>query len=1261
MHHPRFLPTRLARALGCALLLSSATSHAPAALTDLASAPLETSTATLVKPNILFVLDDSGSMSWDFLPDWANSSTDGLARNARYNGIYYDPTITYTPPMKYDGASYPSMTAANSSSWTAVPFDGFGVQTPSNMPNTGTNNLFTTSSSGTTQNLVSNAYYYTFIPGEYCTSDTLKTCATQSAPTATYSVPAYLRWCSTSARTNCRATRIDTAPSGGSTYTYARYPGMTSPVVPGSNTRVNIVSSNNSYPYPGTTAKATTRTDCAGTTCTYTEEMTNFANWWAYYRMRMQMAKSAASLAFSVVDSGKRLGYMSINNNTGTDFLGVSDLTTGSGGQKAQWYSKLINAKPNNSTPLRVALSTAGRYFAGKLSKVNTVTAADPMQYACQRNFTMLSTDGYWNESSNPDQIDGSTDIGDQDSASTISRPYFDGTATGNTLADVAQYYYVTDIRAAAFSNTNGALGTDVASNNIADKQQRMYTSTVGLGASGYMRFQSNYQTADSGDYYDVAQGTSTSSTTASNGVCSWQTSGKCNWPKAASNTQTTIDDLWHAAVNGRGVYYSAANPAQLRDGLTSFIQSVNAATSDASAATTSNPNVSAGDNFVFKSTFHSGDWYGELARYTINIDTGALSTYPDWSQSGEVFISASTKAPALLDTTAWATRNIYTYSPSSATPLLPFNWTSMPTTMQAYFKVSNMSGLAQMCASGAYCLPATSQVDSSTAGTTTGAGGINLVNFLRGDRSNEGKASDTDAYYRQRMHVLGDIVSSQAVYVKAPRFGYVDAGYSSYRTSQASRQPMLYVGANDGMLHAFKADTGTEAWAYIPSMLLPKLYKLADKNYESNHTFYINATPAEGDVYFDGGWHTILVSGLGAGGRGFFALDITDPTTPKVLWEFTSDTTKGSGYTVDADLGYSYGTPIITKLSDGSWSVIVTSGHNNVSPGSGHGIVWVLNPKTGAVIKKIDTGAGSSSSAVAGCAAAPCPAGLSKVAAYADNNYANNTSVRLYGGDLLGNVWRMDISKLTAAGGDAPVQLLATLADANGTRQPVTARPELGNVVGVPVVYVGTGAYLGVSDISTTGRQSIYAIKDPLTTVSGSSGIYGSPRAATCSASGRSNCFIKQTLQDSGGIRTASSTVSYTVDYTTMYGWYTDLPETGERMNTDPDLQLGALVFSTNIPSASDACSVGGSSYLNYLDYRTGQTLTGATQVGSLLSNGTTTALATAPTLVRLPNGKIISITDLSDGSTVTKELPPLGTGQKTRRVSWRELISIN
>ncbi|TAK82221.1 MAG: hypothetical protein EPO09_21650, partial [Aquabacterium sp.] len=223
MRHIHLRPTHLARQLGCILILSTLTNYSLAALTDLATAPLETSTGSLVKPNILFVLDDSGSMTWDFLPDWANTTTDALARNAGYNGIYYDPGINYLPPQKYDGSSYPSMTSANSNGWTQVPYDGFGVQTPSNIPNTGTDNLFTNSSSGTTQSLVGAAYYYTFIPGEYCASANLQSCTTRTTPNDSYPYPTRLRWCTSSALTTCRATRID---SGTTTYTNARYPGQ---------------------------------------------------------------------------------------------------------------------------------------------------------------------------------------------------------------------------------------------------------------------------------------------------------------------------------------------------------------------------------------------------------------------------------------------------------------------------------------------------------------------------------------------------------------------------------------------------------------------------------------------------------------------------------------------------------------------------------------------------------------------------------------------------------------------------------------------------------------------------------------------------------------------------------------------------------------------------------------------------------------------------------------------------------------------------
>lgn len=180
-------------------------------------------------------------------------------------------------------------------------------------------------------------------------------------------------------------------------------------------------------------------------------------------------------------------------------------------------------------------------------------------------------------------------------------------------------------------------------------------------------------------------------------------------------------------------------------------------------------------------------------------------------------------------------------------------------------------------------------------------------MEYLRGQHNYEVSSATPDhQIYRTRNFVLGDITDSNPVNVGKPYFSYVDADYASYQTTMASRGKTLYVGANDGMLHAFNAANGEERWAFIPSALLPKLHKLADTNYSTGHSNFVNGDPVVGDVVIDGAWRTILVSGLAQGGRAYFALDITDPDTPTLLWEFDN--------TDDSDLGYSYGQPVITK-----------------------------------------------------------------------------------------------------------------------------------------------------------------------------------------------------------------------------------------------------------------------------------------------------------------------------------------------------------
>jgi type IV pilus assembly protein PilY1 len=1399
------------------LLLALLQTHA--AVTDISTSPLVTSSTSSVLPNVLFILDDSGSMGWDFMPDWANdahcksvggsygtSCTSGHPpfHSGDFNGVMYNPAITYSPPKNADGSSRASQTAANTSTWTSVANDAYGIITTATtnlitgytdrewctdtsytdclrndnyiLPGTVNGKSYTTSRTVTATGSGSVAtgapdnpgvatrsfgpYYYTILPGEYCDSPTLRNCSATQGGAFIY--PATLRWCDNATH----ATAASANPAAGSAnycqsvntpgYNVARYPGkyfsagtpgaaaipavpasssftislsgctnsrlagvqtltingvnvlssatgqtktastlasdlrarigggyvasgssntvkITAPVAagaithsvlmtrtasshasciittnaatpafsgyaaaipavpavpgnyPGSFVRVDIVPSNNSYPYPGSTSKASTRTDCAGTTCTYAEEMTNFANWWAYYHTRMQMMKSSASISFNSLGKQYRVGYLSINNNTGSDFLNLASFDTT---QKSNWYNKLFAAKANNSTPLRAALTKAGRLYGGKLngSSLNGSTVVDPMQYSCQQNFTILSTDGYWNESSPGGyQLDGTTAIGNQDGS--LVRPQLDGNNTSNTLADVAAYYYNTDLRTAPCTGSPvppAVVGNDVCANNVpvsgldAAAHQHMTTFTVGLGASGLMQYTPGYASSSNsdGDYFNIKNGTSAN---PGAGICSWQTTGVCNWPTPVSNTQSTIDDLWHTAVNGYGTYFSAGNPALLSSGLSSALAGVSARSGASAAATTSNPNIATGDNFVFSSTFTSVNWDGELVRQQLNLDTGAISTSVDWS------------AQAALD--ANTSRTIYTYDPTAGNKLRLFTWSTLGAD-QSWFNSAAITSLSQFCSSGVTCLGATEKA---------AAAGENLVNFVRGERNNEGSSTDISKYYRARSHVLGDIVSAEAVYVKTPLFSYTDAGYGGYKSANATRQGMVYVAANDGMLHAFNASTGAEEWAYIPNSVLPNLYKLADKNYATQHQYFVDGTPVQADVYFGGAWHTILVGGLAGGGRGYYALDVTNPAAPVALWEFTYDTSKGAGYTTDANLGYAFGKPEVTQLKDGTWVVLITSGYNNVSPGDGKGYLYVLNAQTGSKISTLSTNTGSTGT----------PSGLAQIRTWVDHPDSSNIALRVYGGDLLGNLWRFDIDNNVAPAGNEST-LLATLKSSSLASQPITSKPELGLVNSYPVVYVGTGRYLGVTDLTDASAQSIYAVHDKLLPTG-----VGNPRTE--------GTFIKQTLTaatcPAGSAATICSagqavrtSTNLSVDFASNSGWYVDLLDSGERITNDPQLALGTIIFTANVPNVS-ACTIGGYSYLYYFNYKTGGPVaTSTTQVtGTILGN----SLATRPVFAKLPNNKVISITRLSDGSNTVSQPPVSLASGNVRRVSWRELFA--
>jgi type IV pilus assembly protein PilY1 len=475
-------------------------------------------------------------------------------------------------------------------------------------------------------------------------------------------------------------------------------------------------------------------------------------------------------------------------------------------------------------------------------------------------------------------------------------------------------------------------------------------------------------------------------------------------------------------------------------------------------------------------------------------------------------------------------------------------------------------------------------------------------------------------------------------------------------------------------MLHAFDAGTapvgsqpgttgtGEELWAYVPTFVLSTLNNLTRRT-SYTHKYYVDATPVTGDVDFNKtlgasgtpDWRTIAVGGLGKGGRGFYALDVTDTTATneadaakKVLWEFPNSSTPAA---VKANVGFSFGKPIITKTRANGWVVLVTSGYNNgtnagESGGDGKGYLFVLNARTGELIKALSTGAGSVGT----------PSGLAHIAGYAEVATIDNTVEYVYGGDLQGNLWRFDLTDPKTNTG-WKVQKLATLVDKLNNFQPITTAPELAKakIEGVVrrFVYVGTGLLLGDGDIPGSSvpnawasqTQTMYGLVDDL----------NYPTAPLAVIEPLRSNLQQQVLSDVAntvGARNASTNV---VDYKTKKGWYIDLPGTGERINTPPALGAGALVFTTNVPNV-DLCAMGGSSNTIKVDYKTGGYLPESLTPSSSFFGA---SMASAPMLMRLPDGSIVAVSKACGNCPLitTPVLPPRATGV-TKRKSWRELV---
>ena len=591
------------------------------------------------------------------------------------------------------------------------------------------------------------------------------------------------------------------------------------------------------------------------------------------------------------------------------------------------------------------------------------------------------------------------------------------------------------------------------------------------------------------------------------------------------------------AVAGGTINYYPASSPEALVNGLNNILISVQAGSSSTTAAAVNSSNLQAGSK-EYQASFMSSDniyqdWTGNLVEIALDPTTGSPTGGPVWSTQTN------------LDTQTSTSRVIATWNPtlnSGAGGGAPFQWTSISTSQQALLQPSDTQGASRLL-------------------------------YLRGDTSLENRNGGA---FRNRTHLLGDIINSRPMYVGAPSAPYVisSTSYLSYAVSNMTRQPMLYVGANDGMLHAFNATTGAELFAFVPNGVFHRLMNLTAPLYNQSHLFFVDGSPQSADAQFaDGSWHTLLVGGLNGGGSSIYALDVTSPTSltneanlaNAVLWEFT-----------DADMGLSYSEPKIAQISTSSTSSLkfaVFFGNGYNSPNN-NDILYAVDPQTGQTLAKIDLCA-----AVSGACDASKPNGLSTVAFGQQDGLQTSPITQVYAGDLQGNLWAVDVSNTNPASWS--VRLLMQARDSSGNLQPITTAPIVTlnpNYPRSPGLFVmfGTGSLLTQNDLSSTQTQSIYSVWDnPASTTVNSRSTLQQQVLTLISAA------------TSGLPQDILTVTNRAVNWATNAGWYTDLPIAGQRVITNSNIVNGSFIATLNTPPAATCGQA--SSMLLTLSYRTG------------------------------------------------------------------------
>jgi len=716
------------------------------------------------------------------------------------------------------------------------------------------------------------------------------------------------------------------------------------------------------------------------------------------------------------------------------------------------------------------------------------------------------------------------------------------------------------------------------------------------------------------------------------------------------NNTTITDDSEWVASNSTVPAnWFLASQPAQMIAAIKNiFTQITSSAGTLSGIALSSNRIVQSG--YVYTPSFDQ-QWNGKLTAFPLVKDA-----------SGNIVVSsaAAWEAGAKLAGRSYSTRSIFTLKSDTGAGI-PFAWNSLAKAQQNALNLN----------------PGTNSSDNL---------GQQRVAYLSGDRSQEADSQGNGGIFRGRKTVFGDIINSGPAYVGAPSSGRSGAGYSTFLSTYSTRTPMVYVGANDGMLHGFNATNGNEEFAYVPNAVLPNLNQLTSPTY--NHMAYVDATPVVSEAQVGGNWKSVLTGGFGGGAQGVYALDVTDPTgsmsggrfnASNVIWEFTDKD--------DADMGNVMGAPVIAKLLTGydtnkqpvyQWFVIVGNGLNSNQPDgnantNAPGVLFILS---------LDKAAGAPWSLNSNYwkVVTPTPNatppyttanGLSTPAMLTSGNGAATV---LYAGDLQGNLWKFVLSGLPSTwNGNAngalppfggtpakPMFVATTPKTAGSVRQPITMQPQVVYAPGGYMVLFGTGKYYELADTNTNSTQgnSFYGVYD------GGGTNYVTDRSQLNQ--------LTLTSYDSGkSIQFTGSATSPGYTSPRKPGWVMDFIDPSERQITSAAVANGKVYFNS-IYTTAVSCDTGGGSRSYAVNVLTGMPtigIPGGPSDVAVTGNLSTTGLLGAPIVIitSVAVGDRGSVGGI--GQTTTTQIlssstsgaltasAPVNSSSRPGRINWREV----